>query len=538
MRAVNVAKWAKWLIAVAVFLLFAGLLHYYFIAQYQAVIMKERDRVNLVSTRLELHLNSRLVALQVLATDPEVIRLAPEDIQRELRRMVALLGFFNAVVFDRNGNFIAEGAPEHHIDQVYDWESFAAAVAGNSVVSNRIVYSGSNNAYVSLRVPVRDAYGETKAVIVAGMPVQEISRIVESMSLPNRQELFIIDKYVQIIHNPPDVSGSLENDKVQQLQLDFMNSQNGEIINKPVFDNVEKKYIYTDLDNTDWRIVMAMPKYNLYMAMLRNSLADASIFFLTLLVILLLYRTLQDAKHHQTEVERLRLERLSCVNQLAAGIVHEIRNPLTSIKGFLQLIMRKQRESVMQSYLDVMFGEIERMERLISEFQMLARPAKTGHLVKINLAKTISNVILLMESQAVNKNAVLDYYTEQTAWVYGDESQIKQVLINLVRNAIEAVGEKGEIHVSLSVAPGTATVTVRDNGTGIPEDILNRLGTPFYTTKEHGTGLGLSICYSIINSHGGNVKIDSKVGEGTAISVSLPCISEFSPDVPASPTVG
>ncbi|MEN6567127.1 MAG: sensor histidine kinase [Veillonellales bacterium] len=538
MLSINVAKWAKWLIVMAILLLFSGLMRYYFTAKYQAVVMQERDGANLVSNQLELYLDSRLVALQLMATDPEVVSLDPENINRELRRTVDLLGFFNAVVFDRNGNFIAEGAPEHHFGQVRDGESFAAAVAGNPVVSNRIVYDGDGvaGAYVSLRVPILDSHGETKAVLAAGMPIQEISRMVGSMPLTDPQYIFIFDKYIQMIHSPRNKSGSWANDSVQQLRMDFMSPQKGEIVNKPVVDDIEKKYIYTTVNNTDWRVVMAVPKYDLYTAILRDSFTDMIIFSLILLVIFLLYGALRDARCHQAEVESLRLERLTCVNQLAAGIAHEIRNPLTSIKGFLQLIMRKQGEPVKQSYLNVMSGEIERIEKLISEFQMLARPSNPSHMVKIDLAKTISDVILLMESQAVTRNAILDYYTEQTAWVNGNESQVKQVLINLVRNAIEAVGEKGEIHVSLSVDSDTATVTVQDNGMGIPKEILNRVGTPFYTTKENGTGLGLSICYSIINSHDGDIKIDSNVGKGTTVSVILPRIADFLPasSAPAS----
>jgi signal transduction histidine kinase len=264
------------------------------------------------------------------------------------------------------------------------------------------------------------------------------------------------------------------------------------------------------------------------MSTLKRSINDLISFTLLLIIIALCYRVLKQKQAEKLALENFQLERWSCASQMTASIAHEIRNPLTSIKGFIQLIMRKPDRPAPRSYLEIIASEIERIEKLVTEFQLLSRPIKPAEFVSVDIVMIMRDVVMLMESQALNKKVKLnlEYQFDDKLpvlyYVRGDQAQLKQVLINLLRNAIEAVDEQGHIEVTLTQCSGMIAIKIKDDGVGIPQEVLLKLGTPFYTTKPNGTGLGLSVCFNILESHGGKMEIKSKVGAGTTFTVLLP----------------
>lgn len=195
-------------------------------------------------------------------------------------------------------------------------------------------------------------------------------------------------------------------------------------------------------------------------------------------------------------------EKLGVVGELAAGIAHEIRNPLTSLKGFIQLLRPDLDKK--KSYTDVMFSELERIEQIVTELLLLARP-QTVEFEEKDLQQLLEHVRTLMGTKAIMSNIeiVLDYRCALKC-IHCEENQLKQVLINLLKNAIEAMEAGGEIKLEAQEADDDhVLIRVIDDGEGIPEDSLPKLGEPFYTTKEQGTGLGLMISWKIIKEHGG-----------------------------------
>jgi two-component system, sporulation sensor kinase E len=218
---------------------------------------------------------------------------------------------------------------------------------------------------------------------------------------------------------------------------------------------------------------------------------------------------------HQTE-------KLTVVGELAAGIAHEIRNPLTSLKGFTQLL--GDRIDANQGYMDIMITEIERINTIVSELLLLAKPKKLDF-QELNIAMVLKKIITLMEAQAnlYGVNIKCEQCDEApSVFIHGEENKLKQVFINLLKNAIEAMQEGGEIKISLLKKDKEVEIKIIDNGNGISPELLSKVGQPFFTTKEKGTGLGLMVCYSIIESHQGKMGIDSKCGQGTTVSVLLP----------------
>ncbi len=228
-----------------------------------------------------------------------------------------------------------------------------------------------------------------------------------------------------------------------------------------------------------------------------------------------------------TELKRSRefmqqTEKLTVVGELAAGIAHEIRNPLTSLKGFTQLL--GDRMDANHEYMDIMLTEIDRINTIVSELLLLAKPSKI-EFKQINLAEILESIITLMSAQAnlfgvnielISSKSLNEYY------IFGIEDKIKQVFINLLKNAIESMEDGGELVIQVEEQEEQIEIKFIDGGCGIPHELISKLGQPFFTTKESGTGLGLMVCYSIIESHYGTMLINSINGEGTTVSVSLP----------------
>ncbi|MDG5786293.1 PAS domain S-box protein [Evansella sp. AB-P1] len=215
-------------------------------------------------------------------------------------------------------------------------------------------------------------------------------------------------------------------------------------------------------------------------------------------------------------------EKLSAVGQLAAGIAHEIRNPLTSLKGFLQLI--KNNNGGKKEYFDIMMSEFMRIEQILNELLVLSKPQSMKK-EKNSLDKLLNHTVTLLNTQAIIKNIEIETkITKKDINIKCSEHQIKQVFVNLIKNAIEAMDNGGKIIVSLEQEMDEATVRIIDEGCGIPEEKLKRLGDPFFTTKESGTGLGLMVSYKIIEDHGGEIHIHSIEGSGTTFTVKLPTV--------------
>jgi signal transduction histidine kinase len=224
------------------------------------------------------------------------------------------------------------------------------------------------------------------------------------------------------------------------------------------------------------------------------------------------------------EKQAQQMEKLSVVGELAAGIAHEIRNPLTSLKGFAKIVKESVTDETLIPYLDIMLDEMDRINQIVNEFMFIAKPHENVNFQYTNFSKLIKDCITFMEPQANLKSIKMDLDVDMEYILTCDQNQMKQVFINLLQNAIEATGDNGQfISVRLEEVSGESVmVTIIDKGCGIPESRLNRLFEPFYSTKEKGTGLGLLTCKRIIDLHQGSIDIESQPGEGTTIRIVLP----------------
>ncbi|WP_227940370.1 MASE3 domain-containing protein [Alkalihalobacillus deserti] len=223
----------------------------------------------------------------------------------------------------------------------------------------------------------------------------------------------------------------------------------------------------------------------------------------------------------KTEELLRKTEKLSVVGELAAGFAHEIRNPLTTIKGFLQLIKKETDEKSVE-YMSIMLNEIDRLEMITNEFMAVAKPQVANYQME-DLRLLTESVIQFLSPQALLKDVeMLMIVKQDIPFIYCDSNQLRQVFINIYKNAMEAMPKGGTVTTVVSIEGEFVSISITDQGSGIPENLIPRLGEPFYTLKEKGTGLGLMVSRKIIESHQGSIIIKSKVDVGTTMTIQLP----------------
>lgn len=242
------------------------------------------------------------------------------------------------------------------------------------------------------------------------------------------------------------------------------------------------------------------------------------------------YRHLsEELRKHRDNLEKiveertteiLRLDRLNTVGEMAAAIGHEVRNPMTTVRGYLQMMQRKKEYAEHREQFKTMIEEIDRANGIISDFLSLAKN-KAVEQRPYNINDVVSALLPLLQAEALRIGHDLNIEMGDVADFTMDEKEIRQLLLNLANNAFQAMEPGGRLTIATCATKDEIILSVCDTGKGIPEELLTKLGTPFLTTKENGTGLGLPVCYRIAERHG--AKIDIQTSEaGTTFIISFP----------------
>lgn len=231
-------------------------------------------------------------------------------------------------------------------------------------------------------------------------------------------------------------------------------------------------------------------------------------------------RNIQERK----ELQKLAIksEKLNMAGQLAASIAHEIRNPLTSIKGFIKLA---KEGSLDYEHYSIIEEEMDRIETISSELLVLGKPLSV-EIQTCDAGKLLSDVCILLQSQAVMKRIEIKCEAEKKCLVRSNEGQLKQVFINFIKNAIEAMDNGGVIHTSVCGQDGQTVIVIQDEGKGIPDSMMKKIGEPFYSTKDSGTGLGLMVCFNIVEQYEGEIQVRSQMDKGTTFTIRFPAVME------------
>ncbi|CAG9608766.1 PAS domain S-box protein [Pseudoneobacillus rhizosphaerae] len=220
--------------------------------------------------------------------------------------------------------------------------------------------------------------------------------------------------------------------------------------------------------------------------------------------------------------ERLRrTEKLSVVGELSASVAHEIRNPLTSLKGFVQILQVEDPKH--QFYYQIMHDELNRINHIVSELLLLAKPQQMKF-THANINKLFQDVLSLLRTEANLNDIQIDFSSSfHELWIECEPNQLKQLFINIIKNAMESSYKDGVVSIFLEELENEfVSVKVMDKGCGISKELLEKIGEPFYSSKEKGTGLGLTVSFKIVQSHNGSIQFESEQDVGTTVTINLP----------------
>jgi two-component system sporulation sensor kinase B len=216
-----------------------------------------------------------------------------------------------------------------------------------------------------------------------------------------------------------------------------------------------------------------------------------------------------------------RAEKLKTLGEVAASIAHEIRNPLTVVQGFLQLMSATLVDGKNRSYLNFALDEIARAEAIINDYLNFSKPKLTKY-EKFSLSDLVDSITILLTPLASYKGIQFESRTDAQIYIHTDRAQLQQALVNVIKNAVEASMDKALVQIDLELKGNHAELKIIDKGRGMTQEEIQRIGTLFYTTKESGTGLGTSVAVRIIEAMKGNINYESEKGKGTVCTITLP----------------
>jgi two-component system, sporulation sensor kinase B len=218
-------------------------------------------------------------------------------------------------------------------------------------------------------------------------------------------------------------------------------------------------------------------------------------------------------------------ERLKTTGQMAAAVAHEIRNPLTVVKGFLQFYKEDpELNQHLKRNFSLMIDELYTAEHVITQFLAIAKPDQEKLMNSVDIEMVLSDVTELLNTYGLLNDNSIDLFVEPECLVTANPIEIKQLFVNLIKNAIEASPQSEAVFVKAQKHKGEVIITVTDNGNGMTPDEVKSLGTPFYSLKSKGTGLGLMICYNIVEKFSGTIEFESEKEIGTTVTVRFPLI--------------
>lgn len=241
------------------------------------------------------------------------------------------------------------------------------------------------------------------------------------------------------------------------------------------------------------------------------------------ILLAILYRfSLREERHH---IEMERRERLAQLGEMGAMLAHEIRNPLAGIKGYAQVIEKRPREDRNAGFAQGIVREALRLESLVSDLLAYAG-SDSSPKTAIGLQDLIAWAVALIRPEAEEQHVTVTSECSEALQVLGNRDKLGQVLLNLLKNALQAMPDGGRLCLKANVSGKNVTVTVSDSGQGISSEGMNRIFEPFFTTKARGTGLGLPLCKKIVEEHEGRIRVESTPGKGTTVFITLPVLKE------------
>ncbi|WNS81717.1 HAMP domain-containing sensor histidine kinase [Domibacillus sp. DTU_2020_1001157_1_SI_ALB_TIR_016] len=276
--------------------------------------------------------------------------------------------------------------------------------------------------------------------------------------------------------------------------------------------------------------VMITQKGGLYVLIKQDLIGNMINFFGSQIILcLLFYLTYLRIKKQRLYYEQIQqAERIKTAGQLAAAVAHEIRNPLTVVKGFLQLYEQDSSyNEEAKKHFALMIDELDTAEEVISQFLTLSAPSKEISMEKIKVKESLYNVVGLLHSYGLLHANRIELEAEEECTIAANQMEFKQLCINLIKNAIEASEDGHSVLVRAKQVKHNVEISIIDHGKGMSEMEIQSLGTPFYSLKSKGTGLGLMICFNIVKKYKGTIRFQSVKEKGTTVTLQFPLYEEM-----------
>jgi two-component system sensor histidine kinase HydH len=272
----------------------------------------------------------------------------------------------------------------------------------------------------------------------------------------------------------------------------------------------------------EYRLLLALHTYRAEQVLLRSRTGVGVVAALTVglwgLTGVLLFMFRREEQHRK---DMQRREELARLGELGAVMAHEIRNPLAGIKGYAQLIETADSVAQAQAYAEKVVTQSIRMEALVNDLLVFAREESIER-QSVDLALLVRDCVMLAKMEADSSLITICHTPQPELRAMIDTDRITQLLLNLLRKALQAMSEGGELAVELAHYGAAAVIRISDSGDGIPQEHLARIFEPFWTSKASGTGLGLALCRKVAQEHGGTIAVESIVGSGTTFTVTIP----------------
>ncbi|MEG9296840.1 ATP-binding protein [Mangrovibacillus sp. Mu-81] len=248
-----------------------------------------------------------------------------------------------------------------------------------------------------------------------------------------------------------------------------------------------------------------------------------SVFYLTFIAMVFIIEHL--IKTNKQIEEMVYLDKLNMAGQMAASIAHEIRNPLATVRGFIQHLSENTNDEQLKKYSPLILEELDRTNKIITDYLSVAKPGKF-QLSDLNVEEVMQDCVALLRPFASYSGVSITYSETGRHWITGDEQYLKQAIMNVIKNGIESIENKGTVDIVIKSIPSSnmLEILITDNGKGMSQDELKKIGLPFYTTKTKGTGLGSMVTNKIIREMDGMIEYESEPDKGTLVKISFPLI--------------
>nr|WP_263313808.1 ATP-binding protein [Mammaliicoccus sp. Marseille-Q6498] len=314
---------------------------------------------------------------------------------------------------------------------------------------------------------------------------------------------------IKLISNRYNIQVSgLDGTKIYQVGPEFKHSKS-------------TRYQYRDLPIS----ITISSQYDSLTRVIIPSIFNFLLVFSFLTIILLIYKSKSQRLEHEKLIEQANSEKLRLIGTLAANTAHEIKNPLTSINGFIELTRRKYDKDKVDTHFNIITEELDRINNIVTQFLYLGKPTNLEY-TNVNISQTIKDIIQFSEYELEQNNIKISVILpNEPVFAYLSEDQLKQILINLLQNAKDALTETKNAHITIQLQKSNskyATLEFKDNGVGMSKETQDKIFDPFFTTKESGSGLGLYLSKKLIEDWNGQITVFTNLEKGTTFLITLP----------------